>query len=197
MHCGHRSVCFAISALLVGLAVGLATSVVAQTRGETGLDVSDRRVDPIQMSSGAVTVLIFVRRDCPVSNRYAPTVQRMSEQFPGNAKFWLVYPEKAATAKTIHKHLDEYHYKLPALRDARHDLARRSGVSVTPEAAVFDVAGKLEYHGRIDNLYPAFGQARSAATTHELVDAIEATLRGEAPKVASTEAVGCYIADME
>ena len=173
------------------------STVVAQTRGESGLDLNDRRVDPVQMSSGEITVLIFVRTDCPVSNRYAPTVQRMSEQFQGKAKFWLVYPDKTATAKTIHKHLDEYHYKLPALRDPHHDLARRSGVSVTPEAAVFDVAGKLVYHGRIDNLYPAFGQARSAATTHELVDAIEATLRGEAPKVASTEAVGCYIADME
>ena len=67
----------------------------------------------------------------------------------------------------------------------------------TPEAAVFDTNGELVYHGRIDNLYERLGQSRRAATTHELADAIEAASKGLNPAVATTEAVGCFISDLE
>ena len=41
----------------------------------------------------AITVLIFVSTDCPVSNRYAPEITRLLEEFsPRGVRFQLVYP---------------------------------------------------------------------------------------------------------
>ncbi len=141
-------------------------------------------------------MLVFVRTDCPVSNRYAPLIQQLSSQYAARAKFWLVYPNGAESAEVISQYLQNYGYHLPALRDPGHSLVTRARVRVTPEAAVFR-AGRLLYHGRIDNWYQDFGRRRSAATTHDLDDAIRAALAGRAPATSTTQAVGCYIADIQ
>jgi len=80
--------------------------------------------------------------------------------------------------------------------DAKQELVRMAHVSVTPEAAVFAVEnGQLReaYHGRIDDLYFAFGQERPAATHHDLEDAIGALLAGRPAAQASHGPVGCSI----
>jgi hypothetical protein len=155
------------------------------------IDLDGKAVDPLKAAAGKVVVLIFVRTDCPISNRYAGAGNS------GKVAFWLVYPDKAETAAMIRKHDTEYGYKISALRDTEHALVRESQVKITPEAAVFDASARLVYHGRIDNWYVDFGRARSAATTHELDDAIQAALGGKVPPVRTTDAVGCYISDLE
>ncbi|PYT81637.1 MAG: hypothetical protein DMG40_08790 [Acidobacteria bacterium] len=163
---------------------------------KTALHLDGTPADPFQEASGKPIVLVFVRADCPVSNRYAPLIQRLSSQYEGKARFWLVYLGKTALADKIRHHESDYGYKLPALRDPQHALVARAQVQVTPEVAVFDAKRRLLYHGRIDNLYEDFGHARPAATTHELDDAIQAALSGKAPPP-SAPGVGCYIADTE
>jgi thiol-disulfide isomerase/thioredoxin len=147
-------------------------------------------------ASGKPVVLIFVRTDCPISNRYAPLIQRIASEYGSKVALWLVYPSKSATAEKIRQHKREYGYKLLALRDPQHALVTQAQVQVTPEAAVFDSNHRLLYHGRIDDLYQDFGRARPAATTHELDDAIQAVLSGKTPPP-NTPGVGCYMADAE
>jgi hypothetical protein len=142
-------------------------------------------------------VFIFVRTDCPVSNRYAPTIQALSTKYAGKAALVLVYPDKSETRAAIQKHLHEYGYKNGALRDTQHNLVKLSQVEITPEAAVFNVKGELIYHGRIDNWYKEFGHARSAPTTHELDDAIAAALTEGRQVPTSVGGVGCYISDLQ
>jgi thiol-disulfide isomerase/thioredoxin len=161
----------------------------------TGLD--GKPVDPFRVAPGKVVVLIFVRTDCPISNRYAPTIQQLSAKAAGSAEFFLVYPSKKETADTIRNHEQEFGYKLSALRDPQHILVKQSMAQITPEAAVFDASRHLVYHGRIDNLYEDFGHARKNATTHELADAIEAAIAGKSLSNGATPAVGCYISDLE
>jgi hypothetical protein len=138
-----------------------------------------------------------VRTDCPVSNRYAPTIQKISAEQANMVAFWLVYPSKSESAEVIRKHEREYGYKIPALRDPQHALVKESQVQITPEVAVFDANRHLVYHGRIDNLYEDIGRARSAATTHELEDAIVAAINGKRLDVSVAHGVGCYISDVE
>jgi len=163
----------------------------------SALDLAGNPVDLFKMAGGKVVVLVFVRTDCPVSNRYAPTIQKLSDEHADKAAFWLVYPSKAESAEMIRKHEREYGYKIPALRDPQHKLVKESHVEITPEVAVFDAGRKLVYHGRIDNLYEGIGRARNVATTHELQDAIAAALGGKSLAVDSAHAVGCYISDLE
>jgi thiol-disulfide isomerase/thioredoxin len=172
----------------------LALSIAGQA---SAADLTGNPADPLQSSSGKVVVLVFVRTDCPVSNRYAPTIQRLSTQHGNKAAFWLVYPSKADSPETIRKHLQDFGYKLPALRDLQHALVKQGRVQITPEVAVFDANRRLVYHGRIDNLYEDFGRARSAPTTHELDDAILAAINGKTLPADAIPAVGCYISDLE
>jgi thiol-disulfide isomerase/thioredoxin len=160
-------------------------------------DLEGKPADPFRAAQGKVVVLIFVRTDCPVSNRYAPTIQQLSAHNTDKAAFFLVYPSKKETSETIRKHDRDFGYALAALHDPQHILVKQSQAQITPEAAVFDANRRLVYHGRIDNLYEDFGHARKTATTHELADAIRAAIAGRTINGNATPAVGCYISDLE
>jgi Redoxin len=183
--------------VLVATCFGGTIEVAGAAPPATGVDLVGKQVDPLHANPGKVVVLIFVRTDCPISNRYAPAIQRISASYTGKATFWLVYPDKAESSAAIEKHLREYGYKLPALHDPQHSLVKLGHAQVTPEVAVFDSSGQLVYHGRIDNWYVSFGHARPAPTTHELDDAIQAVLKGNKPQVTTADGIGCYISDLE
>ncbi|HYL64901.1 MAG TPA: redoxin domain-containing protein [Candidatus Methylomirabilis sp.] len=173
------------------------TAGAAVRAQEAVLGLDGKATDPLKLTPDKVVVLVFVRADCPVANRYAPTLQKLGATFAVKAAFWLVYPSKGETAETIEKHEREYGYKFPALRDPQHVLVKESHAEITPEVAVFDRNRRLVYHGRIDNLYVEIGRARRNATTHELADAIEAAYAGKTLAVSETRSVGCYISDLE
>jgi hypothetical protein len=155
------------------------------------------QADPWASAAGKVLVLIFVRTDCPIANRYAPEIMRLSAAHASDAAFWMVYPDQRESSEEIRKHERAYHLALPVLRDPQREWMKRAQVSVTPEAAVFDAKGRLVYHGRIDNWFEDFGRARPAPTTHELADAIAAAVSGHPATLPSVAAVGCYLSDVQ
>jgi hypothetical protein len=171
------------------LAAGLASA--------GALDLAGNPRDPFAAPAQA-RVFIFVRTDCPITNRYAPELRHLSDLFGADAvQFWLVYPDPSETTEKIQKHLVEYGFPGQALRDPGHELVKKSHASTAPEAAVFDSKGALVYHGRIDDLWVAPGRARPMAITHDLEDAIAAVITGKPPKLPETRAVGCSLADVE
>lgn len=158
-----------------------------------GANSEDPFADPAR-----VRVLLFVRTDCPITNRYAPELQRIAQEFKSRGvKFWLVYPDATESMTSIAKHVAEYSLPGTAVRDPHHDLVRRANATVAPEAAVFDGAGRLMYHGRIDDRYVDIGKARPAAQTHDLENAIADVLSGTPVRQPETRAVGCSLADIE
>ncbi|MQA28359.1 MAG: redoxin domain-containing protein [Luteitalea sp.] len=161
------------------------------------LDVDDRIVDPfLAAEQSRAIVFLFASVDCPISNRYAPVVQRLHDRFAAQGvAFWLVYPNPAETPGAIRAHVKAFNYPVHALRDPRHELVKMTGVSVTPEAAVYDRQRALVYRGRIDDRYVRLGVERFAATQHDLQDALAATLDSQRVSQPSTPAVGCFIAD--
>jgi thiol-disulfide isomerase/thioredoxin len=161
------------------------------------LDLDGGSVNPLTADSSKVVVLVFLRSDCPVSSRYAPVIQQISQRYSDRARFWLVYPDKSESPQTIRKYLADYGYRLPALRDPEHSLVKLSGVQITPEVAVFDRGGRLIYDGRIDDWYADLSRARPAPTTHELEDAIRAAAAGKSAAKSEVRGVGCYISDLE
>jgi thiol-disulfide isomerase/thioredoxin len=156
-------------------------------------DLEGHPLDPFHNVTGKIVVLVFVRTDCPISNRYAPTIQAMSAQYGNRVAFYLVYPIRSETAEQIRKHTQEYDYHLPILRDPDYALVKRAQVQVTPEAAVFSPAGRLLYHGRIDDWYVDFARARPTPTTHDLSAALDAAVVEKPVPIAATPAVGCFL----
>ena len=164
---------------------------------QVALDLDGHAAHPLAADSRKIVVLVFLRRDCPVSSRYAPAIQKISEQYADSANFWLVYPDKSETPQAIRKYLQDYAYHLPALRDPEHVLVKLGRAQITPEVAVFGRSRQLVYDGRIDDWYIDLSRARAAPTTHELEDAIRAALAGKPAAKSEVRGVGCYISDLE
>ncbi|ANM31561.1 hypothetical protein ABI59_21330 [Acidobacteria bacterium Mor1] len=141
-------------------------------------------------------VLVFTRQDCPISNRYAPELNRLHAEFGKRAKFVLVYPDPQADAESIVAHRAEYLLAMPALIDSDHHLVDYSGVRITPEVAVYRNQRRV-YRGRIDDRFVAFGKERAAPTTRDLRDVLTAMVAGDDPQPYETEAVGCHIQDLK
>ncbi len=191
-----RSIQRARGAMLLAI---IAASFSGELAGaqQTAFDLQGNSVSPFAVSNGKAVVLIFVRRDCPVSGRYAPIIQSISKRRENEAKFYLVDPDKTDSPQQIRSYLREYGYALPALRDPNHVLVKLSHVQITPEVAVFNSNHQLIYDGRIDNWYVDLNRARPEPTTHELEDAIQSVLNGKPATAREVRGVGCYISDIE
>ena len=144
-----------------------------------------------------------IRTDCPVSNSYAPEIQRVCREYGSRGVgCLLVYEDVDTDPSTTHldrqvrAHLAEYGYSdVPAAIDRDRATARAAKATITPLAVVIDRAGETRYHGRIDNLYAALGKTRRQVTSHDLRDALDAVLAGRKVRTPKTEALGCYITD--
>jgi peroxiredoxin len=186
--------------LPLSILILLAASLPAPLRAKPADALRDLRGNSVNLASlaaGKVRVFIFTRRDCPVSNAYAPEVARLVADYtPKGAAFWLVYPDPDERPERVRKHLEEYSYPCPALLDPAHELATKAGARITPEAAVFSADGKLLYCGRIDDRYVDYGRKRAEAGTRDLANAIAAALSGKPVPKATGAAVGCFIEDL-
>jgi thiol-disulfide isomerase/thioredoxin len=143
--------------------------------------------------SDPLTVLIFTTTDCPISNRYAPEIQRLAAKHGDKARFTLVYPVPSDTQEIIRAHHLKFGYSIEYVRDAQ--LVKKTGVTVTPEVAVMK-GTQLLYRGRIDDRYVAFGVERPQPTARDLDDALTAIAAGKPVAARETRAVGCILSDL-
>jgi hypothetical protein len=183
---------------VAGVLAGLLVCAPAARAGQVRLlDLENRIVDPLHPAPGLkATVFLFITTDCPISNRYAPEVTRLFKLFASKGvSFWLIYPNSAESPQAIRDHVTSFAYPMRALRDPEHALAKLVHATVTPEAVV--VAGeRVVYRGRIDDRYPELGVERPAPTRRDLEDALTALLAGKTVQHPTTQAVGCFIADL-
>ena len=156
----------------------------------------DGTVRDLFAPAGAANVLVFVASDCPVSNGYAPEIQRICRDYRAKGVTCsLVYEDVAIGAARVRAHRDEYGYKdIPAVIDGDRAIAGRAKATVTPQAVVVGPGGVVKYRGRINNQYAALGKPRRVVTVHDLRDALDAVLAGRPVANSETEALGCFIA---
>src|SRR5438309_372774 len=99
------------------------------------LDLDGRPVD--LWRPDRVTVVVFTRTDCPISNRAAPEIRRLHEAYHDKGvEFFLVYVDASESPEAIRKHLQEYGYPCPALRDTEHVLVQRCNATTPPGPGV-------------------------------------------------------------
>jgi len=166
----------------------------------TILDINGRSLNPFA-PAGPAGVIFFIATDCPISNSYAPEIQRVCQDYAARGvSCSLMYEDVDLPAAHlddgVRKHLQEYRYSgLAAAIDRTRTVAKHAKATVTPEAVVVDRAGKVRYRGRIDNFYAALGQTRRQVTEHDLRDALNAVLDGRSVPKSETDALGCFIVD--
>jgi hypothetical protein len=161
----------------------------------TVTDLQGHPQNPLaDLASRRATVLLFITNDCPISNSYAPEIHRLCDAYmKQNIAFYLVYSDPDLKLADAQKHYQDYSYKCPAVFDARHELATKTGATVTPEAAVYLPTGQRIYRGRINDLYLDYGKARYVATTSDLKDVLESIAQNHPLPPHTTTAVGCPI----
>jgi hypothetical protein len=79
------------------------------------------------------------------------------------------------------------------LFDPRQILAKMTGATTIPSAAVLTPDGTLLYLGRIDNRVEDFNIRRSEPTKFDLREALDAVLAGKPVLHSRTKAFGCAI----
>ena len=170
------------------LIAGLAITPVAVR------DIDGNRLSLLSPPEHQLELLFFISSDCPISNRYAPEIQRVCSDYQSRGvRCVAVYPE-APDAATVKRHRREYGFAaaIPAVIDRDRSLVRAVGPRVTPEAAIYTSRGRV-YKGRIDDLYVDVGRTRRAPTRRDLRLALDAALAGRSIAPPDTEAVGCFI----
>jgi hypothetical protein len=165
--------------------------------GAQGLRVPDssgKLVAPLDVPAARAVVLLFVMSDCPISNAFAPEIERIRAEYaPRGVDFDLVYADPAETGARARAHAADFGHASRVLLDPEHVLVRLAGATRSPEAAVLSPAGEVLYLGRIDDRYADYGKLRVAPRTRDLRSALEAVLANRRPEPARTEVVGCFL----
>ena len=166
--------------------------VVASAAQSRASDVQSR---DLFAPTGPANVLMFIASDCPISNGYAPEIQRICRDYRAKGvRCSLVYEDAGIDDARVQAHRQAYGYTdIEAVVDADGAIARRARATVTPQAVVIGRGGSVKYRGRIDNKYAALGQQRRVVTVHDLRNALDALLAGRPVANPETEAFGCFI----
>ena len=175
--------------LLAGLSV-----VQPATNRMTARDIYGRSWSLLAPAAGQFDLLFFLSTDCPISNRYAPEIERMCREYgPRGVRCFAVYPD-AVEAGVVRRHRRDFGFPdtIPAIIDRDHAMVRAVAPRVTPEAAIYAPRGRL-YRGRIDDLYVDVGRSRREPTRHDVRWALDAALAGRPVSMSETEAIGCAI----
>ncbi len=162
-----------------------------------GEKVSDFKLQDVEGKEHALanlrgkrgTVLIFVSVQCPVSNAYGKRMEKLAEDYKRRGVIVVgVNANYTDTIEMIGEHAVGSGLTFPILKDKGNKVADQLGALVTPEAFFLDADDKLVYRGRIDNT-----RDESSVATHDLREAIDATLAGKTVTKTEARAFGCSI----
>ncbi|MBI3828619.1 MAG: redoxin family protein [Planctomycetes bacterium] len=183
--------------LLAGFALGVALGAEDPALALKDLDGASREPLKFEKDQKAV-VFVFITNDCPISNAYAPEINRICAAYAKQGvAFYLVHVDPDLKPETARKHAKEFGYTCPVLLDPQQALAVRVKAAVTPEAVVVSPEGKTLYRGRIDDRYISYTKQRAEPESRDLRAALDALCAGKPVPVAETKAVGCIIQTMK
>ncbi|MFM9872334.1 MAG: redoxin family protein [Fimbriimonadaceae bacterium] len=147
----------------------------------------------VETSGSKATVLLFISYECPIANRYVPEIGRIYADYKEKGvQFYRVYVNDQDLAPECVQHGKDFGIKMPGLIDYQRSLAKMVGATVTPEAAVLDTDGRLQYRGRIDNQNVEHGKIREGYR-RDLRVALDEMLAGKPVSMPTSAAIGCFI----
>ena len=144
----------------------------------------------------SLTVYVFLLDECVISQFYTPLLSDYYGEYKGQKVGFIGYfPNPASKSDRIEAFAKTYKIDFPLKQDYNKDLAKKFGVTVTPEVAVWDHKTEtLLYRGRIDDSYVRVGKRKYHTQHSDLKDIIEDWLKGIVPdKTIETQAIGCFI----
>lgn len=156
---------------------------------------ADGRRHTLRNVTGAkATVIFFASTECPSAVAYEQELARRIDDFQARGVALIaVNSNYSDTREKINAHRISAKLPYPVYQDVDGRLADTLGATRSSEVVLLNADNEVVYQGRIDDQVTVTVR-RPRATTHELRDAIDATLAGRPVAVARTEASGCFIA---
>jgi hypothetical protein len=184
----HLAVVFMLLGPLCG-GVAHAESPAAEAFPLESVDGSRIGFDP----AARCHVIAFLGVACPVARQYAERLGEIASRYADrDVRVIGVDSNRQDTAEELVSAASEMGVAFPLVLDKQQRIARQLGATRTGGVVVLDALGAVAYAGRIDDQFTP-GLARPAATTHDLVAAIDDLLAGRPVAVPRTEPVGCLI----
>jgi peroxiredoxin len=157
-------------------------------------DAEGRRHTIAEAHESKAIVLLFLAPDCPISNSYAPELNRLAAQYSRRGVlFYGVFSDPAVSGTEMEQYGREYGYSFPLLLDRSQSLARQAGAAATPEAVILSARGEVLYRGRIDDRFIDFGKTRPAPACRDVKLSLDQILAGKPVSHPATKALGCGI----
>jgi thiol-disulfide isomerase/thioredoxin len=147
-----------------------------------------------ELKKNKASVVIFFDTDCPICKNYTLTVNELSQtNADAGIKFYLLFPEKSATAQQLTTFKEYYKLQPQLLLDNTHNVTSQLKPKVTPEVFILNARGEIIYNGSIDNWMYQTGKKRTVITKHFLKDALTALSNGKDIPNKKNKAYGCLI----
>ncbi len=158
-------------------------------------DPHGKAYDSDDLFGPAGLLVVFTCNHCPYANAQWPRIVRLAEvgeQFGINtvAINANIHPEYPADApEKMKDKIAELGIDFPYLVDETQNIARAFKAQCTPDPYLFDGAGELVYHGRIDDNW----KDERAVKREELREAMEAVADGKPVALRQNPSMGCSI----
>jgi peroxiredoxin len=180
-----------LSAALALTLVFVAGTAFAQTKpGDKAPEFKATGVDGkeyVLPKDAKATVVCFTCNQCPVSVAYEDRFIEFTKKYKEKGvQFIAINVNYTEDLTAMKERSEEKGFNFPYAFDATGDSARAYGATRTPHLFVVDSNGKIAYVG-------AFDDSMTKPVKGYVANAVDAVLKGEAPKEASTNAVGCGI----
>jgi AhpC/TSA family len=157
-------------------------------------DVTGKVHARVEWQGKKAIVLLFIATECPISNRYAPTINHIFDDYsPRNVAFYIVHSDPDLQAKDAVQHAKEFALRPTVLMDPAQTLAAKMHVTVTPTVVVLSPDATMLYSGRIDDRNIDLGQYRDNPKREDLKLALDAILAGRPVSEPTTKTVGCFL----
>jgi thiol-disulfide isomerase/thioredoxin len=176
-----------------GLALGSKVpAAVAKTKMK---NVDGKTLSIADVTGKSGTLVVFTCNHCPFAKAWEERIVELGNTYAGkgigvvlvNANDPTMHAEDGIEG--MQERAKARGMKFPYVVDGTSAVARAFGASVTPEAFLFDKAGKLAYHGTIDDNRQDPGKV----SARYLKDALDAVVAGKVPAVPETKGLGCSI----
>jgi len=147
----------------------------------------------IRFADAPVTAVIFVSSTCEVTAAYSARLEQLFADYSSKkVQFVFVDANANETAADIDAYVRSKGWTFHVYKDDSNRLADQLDAHVTPEVFLFDKAGELRYHGRVDDSRPG-----TNITSKDARDALDAMLSGKPVPVSETKALGCTISRVQ
>lgn len=174
------------------LALG-ATAPLATTKLRNAVDGKEVSIAGVKGAKG--TLVVFTCNHCPYAKAWESRIVELANGYsPKGVGAVLINandPKVNAgdSFDAMKERAKQAGMKVPYAVDETSGIARAFGATKTPEAFLFDKAGKLVYHGTIDDNHEEADKAQKKY----LKDALDAVVAGKPVPTAQTKSLGCGI----